>query len=160
MKYNFFKSYDWEWFKKVGGYLTREHVRAGFINAGEKVWYWFLFLVGVVVVVSGLFLLTPNFEWTRSTMQLSSLFHIASGIGLICFSFVHIYMATIGNEGTFEAMVGGEVDERWAQLHHDAWYDEARGGAGVLPEPNRGAQQAKHLVARLVTMDPVHRCAR
>ena len=124
MKYNFFKSYDWEWFKKVGGYLTREHVRAGFNNAGEKVWYWFLFLAGIVVVVSGLFLLTPNFEWTRSTMQLSNLFHIASGVGLICFSFVHIYMATIGNEGTFESMVGGDVDERWAQLHHDVWYDE------------------------------------
>ena len=44
MKYNFFKSYDLEWFKKVGGYLTREHVPAGFNNAGEKVWYWFLFL--------------------------------------------------------------------------------------------------------------------
>ena len=141
MKYSFFKSYDWEWFKKVGGYLTREHVRAGFINAGEKVWYWFLFLVGVVVVVSGLFLLTPNFEWTRSTMQLSSLFHIASGIGLICFSFVHIYMATIGNEGTFEAMVGGEVDERWAQLHHDAWYDEVvaeQGSSAVKTESTAG----------------------
>jgi formate dehydrogenase subunit gamma len=130
MKYSFFKSYDWEWFKKVGGYLTREHVRAGFINAGEKVWTWFLFLVGIVVVVSGLFLLTPNFEWTRSTMNLSSLFHIASGIGLICFSFVHMYMATIGNEGTFEAMVGGEVDERWAQLHHDVWYDEVMAERG------------------------------
>ncbi|MGB3050997.1 MAG: formate dehydrogenase subunit gamma [Polyangiales bacterium] len=124
MKYNFFTSYDWEWFKKVGGYLTREHVPAGFNNAGEKVWYWFLFLVGLVVVVSGLFLLTPNFEWTRSTMQISNILHIASGVGLICFSFVHIYMATIGNEGTFEAMVGGDVDERWAQLHHDVWYDE------------------------------------
>jgi formate dehydrogenase subunit gamma len=130
MKYSFFKSYDWEWFKKVGGYLTREHVRAGFINAGEKVWTWFLFLAGIVVVVSGLFLLTPNFEWTRSTMQLSNLFHIASGIGLICFSFVHRYMATIGNEGTFEAMVGGEVDERWAQLHHDVWYDEVMAERG------------------------------
>ena len=141
MKYSFFKSYDWEWFKKVGGYLTHEHVRAGFINAGEKVWYWFLFLAGIVVVVSGLFLLTPNFDWTRSTMQLSSLFHIASGIGLICFSFVHIYMATIGNEGTFEAMVGGDVDERWAQLHHDAWYDEVvakQGSSGAKTESTAG----------------------
>lgn len=141
MKYNFFKSYDWEWFKKLGGYLTREHVRAGFNNAGEKVWYWFLFLVGIVVIVSGLFLLTPNFDWTRSTMQLSNLFHIASGVGLICFSFVHIYMATIGNEGTFESMVGGEVDERWAQLHHDVWYDELmteRGSAEAKPGSTAG----------------------
>jgi formate dehydrogenase subunit gamma len=141
MKYNLFRSYDWEWFKKVGGYLTREHVRAGFNNAGEKVWYWFLFLAGIVVVVSGLFLLTPNFEWTRSTMQLSNLFHIASGVGLICFSFVHIYMATIGNEGTFQAMISGEVDERWAEVHHDVWYDELmaqRGSAKAESESTAG----------------------
>ena len=137
MKYNFFQSYDWQWFKKVGGYLTREHVPAGFNNAGEKVWYWFLALVGLVAVVSGFFLLTPNFGWTRSTMQLSSIFHIASAIGLICFSFVHVYMATIGNEGTFEAMVGGEVDERWAQLHHDVWYDEIVAERRTRPSSRR-----------------------
>jgi formate dehydrogenase subunit gamma len=138
MKHNVPASYDLEWLKKVGGYLTREHAPAGFINAGEKVWYWFLILGGIVVVVSGLFLLTPNFEWTRSTMQLSNVFHIASGIGLICFSFVHMYMSTIGNEGTFEAMVGGEVDERWAQLHHDVWYDEVVADqASHEPQPER-----------------------
>jgi formate dehydrogenase subunit gamma len=140
MKYNSFKPHDLEWFKKVGGYLTREHVPAGFNNAGEKVWYWFLTLAGLVVVVSGLLMLTPNLEWSRSTMQLSSLFHIASAIGLICFSFVHIYLATIGNEGTFEAMVGGEVDERWAQLHHDVWYDEVMAERGSV-ETEAGAAE-------------------
>jgi formate dehydrogenase subunit gamma len=124
MKHNVPKSYDWEWLKKVGGYLTREHAPAGFINAGEKVWYWFLILAGIAVVVSGLFMLTPNFDWTRSTMQVSSIVHIASGIGLISFSFVHMYMSTLGNEGTFQAMISGDVDERWAELHHDVWYDE------------------------------------
>ena len=138
MKYNFFTSYDLEWFKKVGGYLTREHVPAGFNNAGEKVWYWFLSVAGLVVVASGLFLLTPNFEWSRSTMQLSSLFHIASAIGLICFSFVHMYLATIGNEGTLEAMVSGEVDERWAELHHDVWYDEVMASQGTKAEADAG----------------------
>jgi formate dehydrogenase subunit gamma len=137
MKHNFLKSYDWEWIKKVGGYLTREHAPAGFINAGEKVWYWFLFVGGIAVAVSGLIALTPNFEWTRSTMQVSNIVHIVSGIGLICFSFVHMYMASVGNEGTFEAMVSGEVDERWAELHHNVWYDEVmaeRGSAEAEPE--------------------------
>jgi formate dehydrogenase subunit gamma len=57
-------------------------------------------------------------------MQVSSIVHIASGIGLISFSFVHMYMSTLGNEGTFQAMISGDVDERWAELHHDVWYDE------------------------------------
>ena len=135
-KHNLPKAYDWEWLKKVGGYLTREHAPAGFINAGEKVWYWFLILAGIAVVVSGLFMLTPNFDWTRSTMQVSSIVHIASGIGLISFSFVHMYMSTLGNEGTFQAMISGDVDERWAELHHDVWYDELmaeRGSAEAKP---------------------------
>ena len=141
MKHNLPKSYDWEWLKKVGGYLTREHAPAGFINAGEKVWYWFLILGGIAVVVSGLFMLTPNFDWTRSTMQVSSIVHIASGIGLISFSFVHMFMSTIGNEGTFQAMVSGDVDERWAELHHDVWYDELmaeRGSSGAKTENTAG----------------------
>ena len=140
-KHNVPKSYDWEWLKKVGGYLTREHAPAGFINAGEKVWYWFLILAGIAVVVSGLFMLTPNFDWTRSTMQLSSIAHIVSGIGLISFSFVHMYMSTVGNEGTFQAMISGDVDERWAQLHHDVWYDELmaeRGSAEAKPGSTLG----------------------
>jgi len=141
MKHNIPKAHDWEWLKKVGGYLTHEHAPAGFINAGEKVWYWFLILGGIAVVVSGLFMLTPNFDWTRSTMQLSSIVHIASGIGLISFSFVHMFMSTIGNEGTFEAMVSGDVDERWAELHHDVWYDELmaeRGSSGAKTESTAG----------------------
>ena len=141
MKHNLPKAYDWEWLKKVGGYLTHEHAPAGFINAGEKVWYWFLILGGIAVVVSGLFMLTPNFDWTRSTMQVSSIVHIASGIGLISFSFVHMYMSTLGNEGTFQAMVSGDVDERWAELHHDVWYDELmaeRGSSGAKTESTIG----------------------
>ena len=141
MKHNLPKAYDWEWLKKVGGYLTHEHAPAGFINAGEKVWYWFLILGGIAVVVSGLFMLTPNFDWTRSTMQVSSIVHIASGIGLISFSFVHMFMSTIGNEGTFQAMVSGDVDERWAELHHDVWYDELmaeRGSSGAKTENTAG----------------------
>ena len=141
MKHNLPKAYDWEWLKKVGGYLTQEHAPAGFINAGEKVWYWFLILGGIAVVVSGLFMLTPNFDWTRSTMQVSSIVHIISGLGLISFSFVHMFMSTIGNEGTFQAMISGDVDERWAELHHDVWYDELmaqRGSAEAKGESTAG----------------------
>jgi cytochrome b subunit of formate dehydrogenase len=36
-------------------------------------------------------------------------------------------------------MVGGEVDERWAQLHHDVWYDEVMAERGSAePESTVG----------------------
>jgi formate dehydrogenase subunit gamma len=50
-------------------------------------------------------------------------------------------MSTLGNEGTFQAMVSGDVDERWAELHHDVWYDELmaeRGASGGKTESTVG----------------------
>ncbi len=125
MKESLPKAYDWQWFKMGGGYLDKsKHPPAGFVNAGEKVWYWFLFFGGIVLVVSGFFLLFPNFGWERSTMQLSHIAHAVSGIGLIAFSFAHMYLGTVGNEGSFEGMVSGQVDEAWAKSHHNLWYEE------------------------------------
>jgi len=54
---------------------------------------------------------------------------------------VHMFMSTIGNEGTFQAMISGDVDERWAELHHDVWYDELmaeRGSAEAKPGSTLG----------------------
>ena len=125
MKESLPKGYDLKWFMMGGGYLDKsKHPPAGFVNAGEKVWYWFLFFGGIVLVVSGFFLLFPNFGWERSTMQLSHIAHAVSGIGLIAFSFAHMYLGTVGNEGSFEGMVSGQVDEAWAKAHHNLWYEE------------------------------------
>ena len=125
MKESMFERHDLTWFKQGGGYLDKsKHPPAGFVNAGEKVWYWFLFFGGIVLVVSGFFLLFPNFGWERSTMQLSHVAHAVSGIGLIAFSFAHMYLGTVGNEGSLEGMVSGQVDEAWAKAHHNLWYEE------------------------------------
>ena len=125
MKESLFKAYDLKWFAMGGGYLDKsKHPPAGFVNAGEKVWYWFLFFGGIVLVVSGFFLLFPNFGWARSTMQLAHIAHAVSGIGLIAFSFAHMYLGTVGNEGSLEGMVSGQVDEAWAKAHHNLWYEE------------------------------------
>lgn len=121
------KAYDLEWLKSGGGYLDKsKHPPAGFVNAGEKIWFWFLFFGGIVLVASGFFLLFPNFGFERSTMQLALVLHAISGIALIAFSLGHIYLGTIGNEGSLEGMITGEVDEAWAKAHHNLWYDEVK----------------------------------
>ena len=42
----------------------------------------------------------------------------------------HIYVGTIGTEGAFEGMISGQVDESWAEQHHDVWCEEVRERAG------------------------------
>lgn len=128
---NFLKSHDLEWFRQGGGYLKKGvHPPAGFVNAGEKIWFWILFIGGITVVVSGFYLLFPNFEFGRQTNQLANVVHSVSGIFLTAVMFGHIYLGTLGNEGTFEGMINGEVDEAWARQHHKLWYDEVRQGSG------------------------------
>lgn len=123
--HNIPRAYDLEWIKKGGGYLGGdEHPPAGFTNAGEKAYYWTLVFAGAACIVSGIVLLFPNLGYDRPIMQLSNLVHSISALVMIAFVCLHIYLATIGNEGSFEGMIHGHVDENWAKKHHDVWYDE------------------------------------
>jgi formate dehydrogenase subunit gamma len=138
------KAYDWTWIKMGGGYLDKsKHPPAGFVNAGEKIWFWLLFFGGIVLVASGVFLLFPNLGFERSTMQLAHILHAISGVALIAFSLGHIYLGTLGNEGSLEGMITGEVDESWAKAHHGLWYDEVK-KQGKRPATGAAPQGAGH----------------
>jgi formate dehydrogenase subunit gamma len=138
------RAYDWQWIKSGGGYLDKsKHPPAGFVNAGEKIWFWFLFFFGIALTVSGFFLLFPNLGFERGTMQLAHIVHAITGIGLIAFSLGHIYLGTVGNEGSLEGMITGEVDEAWAKAHHSVWYDEVK-REGTRPATGPAPHGAGH----------------
>jgi formate dehydrogenase subunit gamma len=136
---NFFTKVDIEWFKKGGGYFGKGHGSAYKVNAGEKVWFWILFVAGTGLMISGILLLFPNLGFERETMQSANLIHAITSLVLSGFSFGHIYLGTIGNEGSLEGMISGEVDEAWARQHHDLWYEET-GGQGVTAEHGEQGQ--------------------
>jgi formate dehydrogenase subunit gamma len=87
-----------------------------------------LVLLGIIVGVSGLILNFPNFEQGRSTMQYANIIHAVTAIFYMAASLGHIYMGTIGVEGSFKSMKTGYVDETWAKEHHQYWYEEIRAG--------------------------------
>ncbi len=43
----------------------------------------------------------------------------------------HIYIGTIGMEGSIDGMKTGYVDATWAKEHHELWYDDIK--AGKIP---------------------------
>ncbi|MGH8740714.1 MAG: formate dehydrogenase subunit gamma, partial [Burkholderiales bacterium] len=45
----------------------------------------------------------------------------------------HIYLGTIGLEGSYGAMRTGYVDEAWAKEHHEYWYNDVKSGKGAAP---------------------------
>ncbi len=127
---NFPKSYDWLWVRRAWAWFMRsEHIPTGRFNAGEKVWFW-IGVIGLSVVVSwsGLILLFPNFDQTRAVMQDAWVVHASAALIYIAISFGHIYMGTIGVEGSYRAMREGYVDETWAREHHEIWYNELKAG--------------------------------
>jgi formate dehydrogenase subunit gamma len=69
-------------------------------------------------------------------MQLAQIVHAAVGLLFIAAICGHIYMATLGTEGSLEGMMTGDVDVSWAKHHHSLWYEERMG------ERDKNAPQA------------------
>ena len=129
---NLFRKYDWAWFKKAGGMISGEHVPSGKANAGQKVLFWLMVVIGgLTLVVSGLILDFPNFNQTRATMQAANVVHMVVGVLVSCLLAGHIYLGTIGMKGALQAMTTGYVDETWAREHHEYWYNEVKSGRGA-----------------------------
>jgi len=131
VKDNFFNLADLKWFAKGGG-MFGGHVSAGRFNAGEKTWFWLVMIFGVSLSVSGLILDFAMFGQGREVMALSHVFHGISALVLISISFGHIYLGTLGVEGTLDSMTTGSVDAAWAKAHHDHWYEEMTGDSEVI----------------------------
>ncbi len=139
---------DWTWFKQGGGIFTKSHPPAKKFNAGQKLIFWAVIVLGVSISVSGLSLLfpfeLPMFAKTfgamnevrifgtgypeqlapHEEMQYAQLWHAIVGFVLMAIVIAHIYIGTIGMEGAFSAMGSGKVDLNWAREHHSIWAEK------------------------------------
>lgn len=122
---NFPSGSDFRWLLKGGG-LLGGHVRAGRYNLGEKGWFWITVLAGISLSGSGFVLLFPGLTDARDLMQDAGLIHGIAALIFIGFAIGHIYLGSIGTEGTLEGMTTGDVDENWARTHHDLWLAETK----------------------------------
>ncbi|MDI3334869.1 formate dehydrogenase subunit gamma [Defluviimonas aestuarii] len=163
---NFPNKHDLKWLAKGGGLFSKGvHPPAKKFNAGQKIIFWSVVVLGVSISASGLSLLFPfelpmfakTFVILNATglpqlfgfgelptvlgphqeMQLAQAWH-----GIVAFVFMaiiiaHIYLGSVGMEGAFDAVGTGEVDVQWAKEHHALWYEETRGAASpdVPAEP-------------------------
>lgn len=120
---------DVRWFTHITGYFKGHEYPSGRFNAGEKVVFWLVLVVAsTTLIVTGLILLFPNFDQTRSTMQVTNVIHMLAAYLSIALALVHIYLGTLGMEGAYRAMRDGYVDASWAEHHHQRWYQEVAAG--------------------------------
>ncbi|WP_372987137.1 formate dehydrogenase subunit gamma [Marinobacter sp.] len=137
---------DWQWIKAGGGIFTKGHPSAKKFNAGQKIIFWTVMILGVSVSLSGLSLLFPfqmpmfadTFGVINSVlgtslptdlapheeMQYANIWHSIVAFVMMVAIIAHIYIGSVGMEGAFDAMGNGQVDLEWARQHHDLWVAE------------------------------------
>ena len=150
VRYNLPKLYDLKFILNGFAVMAKgKHVPSGKFNGGEKGWFW-AGVVGLSIVVtwSGLVLLFPNFDQTRAMMQDAWIWHASAAIVYISISFGHIYLGTIGLDGSYQAMRSGWVDETWAKEHHEYWYNEVKSSSAGRPAGGAVPAGAPHAPAR------------
>ena len=149
---NIYEKGDLTWLLKGGGFIGKGHVSGGFFNMGEKSWYWMVILVGFAVAISGMILVSPNFGQGRVIMAISHVVHVFGAIVLIAVSLGHMYMGSIGTEGSLEAMKSGYVDINWVEAHHDRWAKQVKENDEILsPEEFARLQGRKPVVTETAT---------
>ena len=162
---------DLKWLAVGGGIFTKGvHPPARKFNAGQKMIFWSVILLGASISASGLSLLfpfeLPMFAKTftilndmglpqivglgplpetlapHEEMQLATLWHAIVAFVLIAIILAHIYIGSVGMEGAFDAMGSGEVEEQWAREHHGLWLEELQ-QKGHAPAHGKAAHPAE-----------------
>ncbi len=130
---------DLEWMKQGGGLFSKgHHPPAKRFNAGQKVVFWIVMCGGIVMSLSGWFLLFPYLAGIAD-LQLYTTIHAVLAVAFVAAMLAHAYIGSVGMEGAFDAMGNGEVDINWAREHHSLWVEEeqakARASAGSKAVP-------------------------
>lgn len=160
---------DLKWIAQGGGILKKGvHPPAGKFNAGQKLIFWAVILLGASISLSGLSLLFPfelpmfakTFVLLNSTglpqmlgfeelstvlaphqeMQYAQVWHAIVSLALMAIIFAHIYIGSIGMEGAYGAMGSGEVEEQWAREHHSLWVDSVKETQAQAPASGTPAE--------------------
>jgi len=162
---------DLKWLAVGGGIFKKGvHPPAKKFNAGQKVIFWSVILLGASISASGLSLLFPfelpmfakTFEALNGMglpqvlgfgalptdlapheeMQLAQLWHAIVSFVLMAIILAHIYIGSVGMEGAFDAMGSGEVEEQWAREHHSLWLEELQ-EKNEAPAPDKVSSPAE-----------------
>ena len=132
LRHNIPNATDVAWFFKGGGIIGKQHPSAGKANGGEKLWFWIVILLGVGAVSFSGFALIGwvqeylGVEFTRAYAQFMHVVHAVAALLWIAVFFGHVYIGTIGSQGSLDAMTKGHVSVEWAKQHHDLWYEQVK----------------------------------
>lgn len=122
---NLWRREDSAWVARPGDVLTGNEEKLpelGKYNAGQKMVFWGMSLLIIVLISSGVVIWQQYFGHLTSIPQqrVALLVHAGAAVAIICVWIVHVY-AAIWVKGTIGAMTSGQVTGGWAWRHHRKW---------------------------------------
>lgn len=128
---NLWKAEDGTWMARLRDVLGGHEENlpeVGKYNAGQKVVFWAMSLLIIVLIVSGFAIWDQYFAQytTIDQKRWAVLIHALAAVTIICVWIVHVY-AAIWVRGTIHAMTKGRVTGGWAWRHHRKWLRELVG---------------------------------
>jgi formate dehydrogenase subunit gamma len=135
--FRFFRLNLWEhtdsvWLSRLRDVLAGDENKlpeVGKYNAGQKMVFWSMSLLILVLITSGVVIWDQYFSsyFTIEQKRIAVLIHSITAIVAICVWIVHVY-AAIWVRGTISAMTRGQVTGGWAWRHHRKWLKELVAG--------------------------------
>lgn len=128
--FRFFRLNLWErtdniWLGRLRDVLAGDEHKlpeVGKYNAGQKMVFWSMSLLILVLITSGVVIWDQYFSnyFSIGQKRVAVLVHSVTAIVAICVWIVHVY-AAIWVRGTIGAMTRGQVTGGWAWRHHRKW---------------------------------------
>jgi formate dehydrogenase subunit gamma len=122
---------DTAWMRRLGTIVSGEDkmepADTGFFNAGQKLQFWEILGGCIVYLITGIILWAGSRTFDRTSVAVSYVLHDISALIMLGGIIIHVYLSTIGEPGTFQAMTRGSVTEAWAWTFHPDWYKQKTG---------------------------------
>lgn len=127
-KLNLWERTDSVWMSRLRDVLAGHDENlpeVGKYNAGQKMVFWSMSLLIIVLITSGIVVWEQYFGeyFTVTQKRIAVLVHAIAAVVAICVWIVHVY-AAIWVRGTIGAMTRGRVTGGWAWRHHRKWLKE------------------------------------
>ena len=125
---NLWEGEDNTWLVRISDVLRDKEERlpeVGKYNAGQKVIFWSMSALIVILITSGIVIWDRYFSnvFTVEQQRIAVLVHAVAAVVMISIWIVHVY-AAIWVRGTISAMTRGHVTGGWAWRHHRKWLRE------------------------------------
>lgn len=130
-KLNLPRREDAQWVSHLGDVVKGQEENLpelGKYNAGQKLVFWAMTVLIVVLIVTGVMIWEQYFPTLVSIemRRIAVATHALAAVGIILVFILHVY-AAIWTRGTLRAMTRGTVTGGWAWRHHRKWLKELAG---------------------------------